>query len=150
MEATIEERKNSIALKKSRTEDQPQTTTAQKSESSASVNPIEMILVLIAAIILDAINLLDLTVVLAILTKFITIPTAFALWYWRASKHKSGPGKDPVFQVLIAAIPKMIPFVSIVPTWTIFVLYCWIQDTKLGKKTIGKAQKLSKAKKPQE
>jgi len=98
------------------------------------------------AIILDAINILDLTVLLAILTKFITIPIAFGLWYWRTNRHQSGPKKDPTFQIIIAAIPKMIPFISIVPTWTVFVLYCWFQDSKVGKKTIGKAQKLKQAK----
>jgi len=146
-EATIQQRENLEALNKDKANDQKhKSSTPSKARAKSSVNPIEMILMLTAAIILDGVDFLDLTVFLAILTKFITIPVAFGFWLLRMMKHQSGPKKDPTFQIIIAAIPQMIPFISIVPAWTFFVLYCWFQDSKLGKKTIGKAQKLKQAK----
>lgn len=124
-------------------------TAKQKSNKSGGVTPetvinvAEIMLILGAAITVDAIDALDLTGVGAILVRFVDIPTLGALWLWRIMK--SGPKKDPTFAILMTFLVEISP-VGMIPTWTIFVAYVYIQDTKLGKATIGKAQKIAKIK----
>lgn len=74
---------------------------------------------------------------------FIAGPALGIIWLWRIMGHQTGPKKDPTFQLLSAFGAKIIPFP--LPTYTTFVLYSYGKDTKLGKATIGKAEKLAKA-----
>lgn len=111
------------------------------------INIGEMVIILGAAITVDAIDVLDLTGIGAILVRLIDVPTLGALWLWRILKQQAGPKKDPTFLMLTAFLIELSP-VGMIPTWTLFVLYVTFQDTKLGKKTIGKIQKITKLKKP--
>jgi len=146
MEATTQERENQAQLTQARLEDsQEKGGLIQGASPATFINIGEMVIVLGAAITVDIIDALDLTGVGAILVRFIDIPTLGALWLWRILKHQAGPKKDPTFQLLLAFICELSPF-GIIPTWTIFVLYVYFQDTKLGKETIGKVEKIAKAK----
>lgn len=109
------------------------------------VGSMEFFLILGAAITVDIIDVLDLTGIGAILVRFIDIPTLGALWLWRILKHQSGPKRDPTLLILSAFLVEISPF-GMIPTWTIFVAYTYFQDTKIGKKTIGKVQKVAKIK----
>ncbi len=111
------------------------------------INIGEVVIILGAAITVDVIDVLDLTGVGAILVRFIDVPTLGALWLWRILKHQAGPKKDPTFLLLSAFLVELSP-AGMIPTWTVFVVYVYFQDSKLGKKTIGKVQKITKLKKP--
>ena len=111
------------------------------------INIGEVVIILGAAITVDVIDVLDLTGVGAILVRFIDVPTLGALWLWRILKHQAGPKKDPTFLLLSAFLVELSP-AGMIPTWTIFVVYIYFQDTRLGKKTIGKIKKITKLKKP--
>ena len=145
MEATTEERKRKVKFS------QNQLQTRQNSKESQGVTPEtiinigEVMIILGAAITVDAIDILDLTGVGAILVRLIDIPTLGALWLWRI--FKTGPKKDPTFLLLSAFLVELSP-AGMIPTWTVFVVYVYFQDTKLGKKTVGKVQKITKLKKP--
>jgi len=146
-EATNQERKNQAELNQSRTEIREQSDeSSEDTSSSPAFNPVETLLILGAAVTVDIIDILDLTGFGAILVRFIDVPTLLALWLWRVSKHQVGPQKNPTFQILLAFLVELSPF-GIIPAWSIFVLYVYFQDTKLGKETIGKAEKLISAKK---
>lgn len=150
MEATTQERQNEAKLNQARLENKQESGDSgeliQGTSPATFINIGEMIIILGAAITVDLIDALDLTGVGAILVRFIDIPTLGALWLWRIMKHQAGPKKDPTFAILMAFLVELSPF-GMIPTWTIFVLYVYFQDTKLGKKTIGKVQKLAKIKK---
>jgi len=128
----------------------------QKSENSSGliqgvspatfINVGEVVIILGAAITVDAIDILDLTGVGAILVRLIDVPTLGALWLWRILKHQAGPKKNPTFLLLSAFLVELSP-AGMIPTWTVFVVYVYFQDTKLGEKTIGKIQKITKLKK---
>jgi len=111
------------------------------------INIAEVVIILGAAITVDTIDVLDLTGVGAILVRLIDVPTLGALWLWRILKHQTGPKKDPTFLLLSAFLVELSP-AGMIPTWTVFVVYIYFQDTKLGKKTIGRIQKITKLKKP--
>ena len=145
---TAEERKQQSQLNQARANLEQEGRSSkvfQGATAATLINIGELILILGAAITVDVIDVLDLTGVAAILVRFIDIPTLGALWLWRILKHQAGPKKDPTFQLLLAFLCELSPF-GIIPTWTIFVLYVYFQDTKLGKKTIGKVEKIAKAK----
>jgi len=111
------------------------------------INVGEMVIILGAAITVDVIDVLDLTGIGAILVRLIDVPTLGALWLWRILKHQTGPKKDPTFLLLSAFLVELSP-AGMIPTWTVFVVYIYFQDTRLGKKTIGKIKKITKLKKP--
>jgi hypothetical protein len=102
-----------------------------------------MLLLLLPAIAVDLGDALDLTVFGTILVRFIDLPFLGILLLWRFMK--TGIKKDATFQLLLAFLVEISPF-GIIPTWTIFVIYTYSKDTSIGKKTIGKMEKLSKAK----
>lgn len=144
-EATIEEKQNLAELNQAHLEEGGNEEKTNKTKSSSEINFVEMGLVLGAALAVDLIDALDLTGVGAVLVRFIDIPTMGALWLWRVIKHQTGPKKNLTFQILMTFLVELSPF-GMLPTWTIFVLYCYFKDTKLGKETIGRAEKLTKAK----
>jgi len=111
------------------------------------INVGEMVIILGAAITVDVIDVLDLTGIGAILVRLIDVPTLGALWLWRILKHQAGPKKNPTFLLLSAFLVELSP-AGMIPTWTVFVVYIYFQDTRLGKKTIGKIKKITKLKKP--
>jgi hypothetical protein len=139
--ATTRERKNKANLNHARLQTK-QSNQKNGTGPATFINVAEMIIVLGAAITVDVIDILDLTVIGAIIVRFIDIPTLGALWLWRISRHQTGPKKDPTFLILSAFLVELSP-TGIIPTWTLFVAYTYFQDTKLAKKTIGKAQKLT-------
>ena len=149
-QTTTQERQQKSKLNQARLEtNQESGGLIQGATAATFINIGELILILGAAITVDVIDAADLTGVAAILVRFIDIPTLGALWLWRVMKHQAGPKKDPTFLLLSAFLVEISP-VGMVPTWSIFVAYIYFQDTKLGKKTIGKAQKLTQIKKPNE
>lgn len=117
--------------------------TRQKTEKSQGFAPEtvvaagEFVIILGAAITVDAIDILDLTIVGGIVVRFLDIPILGALWLWRILKHQAGPKKDPTFLLLSAFLVEISP-VGMIPTWTLFVAYVYFQDTRLGKETIGR------------
>lgn len=133
-------------LNQSRYEDAQDENISVKSGSSESPNFVVFLLVGGAAAIVDLIDTAELTGILAFLTKPIDIPTLGFLWLWRISQSQAGPKKDVTFQILLAFMVELSPF-GIIPTWTIFVAYVYFKDTKLGKQTIGKVQKITSVKK---
>lgn len=141
--ATTKERKFRSELLQDRAETKKTTKVSKKTDSGVDINTAEMLIVLGAAITVDIIDALDLTGVGAILVRFIDIPTLGALWLWRIVK--TGPRKDPTFALLAAFLVELSP-AGMIPTWSIFVGYIYLQDTKLGKQTIGKAKKATKIK----
>lgn len=143
-ETTAQEKENLAKLTQARLKTSPEEGgLIQGATPTTFINIGELILILGAAITVDVIDILDLTGIGAILVRFIDIPTLGALWLWRVMKHQAGPQKDPTFQILLAFLVELSPF-GIIPTWTIFVLYVYFQDSKLGKATIGKAEKATK------
>lgn len=142
-----QERQNLAQLNQTRLKTKQASGTSQGFTPGTIVNFAEMALILGAAITVDLIDALDLTGFGAILVRFIDIPTLGALWLWRILKHQAGPKKDPTFALLMAFLVEISP-VGMIPTWTIFVLYVYFQDTKLAKKTLGKlpTKKLKKLK----
>jgi len=147
MQATIEEKQKLAQLNRSKLEVKQPSQNNGGIDPATVINAAEMVLILGAAITVDVIDVLDLTGVGAIIVRFIDVPTLGALWLWRILKHQAGPRKDPTFALLGAFLVELSP-VGMVPTWTIFVAYVYFQDTRLGQKTIGKTQKLTKLKKP--
>ncbi|MBA4320754.1 MAG: hypothetical protein C0412_20375 [Flavobacterium sp.] len=146
MEANVQEKQNQSDLNQARAGDKKESDETRESAPVANINIAEMVIILGAAITVDLIDALDLTGFGAILVRFIDIPTLGALWLWRVLKQQAGPKKDPTFAILLAFLTELSP-IGIIPTWSTFVLYTYFQDTKLGKQTIGKAQKLTQAKK---
>lgn len=138
----VQERENLAALNQNRSESRIKNKGQKNPARTQHVNTFEMIIVLGAAIIVDAIGLLDLTVFGIIITRIITFPAFGGLWLWRILKQQSSPKKDPAFQILIPFLTEL--FLNIVPGWTIYVIYLWTKDTKLGKATIGNARQLNK------
>jgi hypothetical protein len=147
-EATIQEKQNIAELNQTRSEESQDEQTAEAKPSS-QINFVEMGLILGAALTIDALALLSLTGVLAILVLFIQIPATLSLWLWRVLKHQAGPKKDLTFQLIIAFLGEIVTG-GFLPTNSIFVLYCYFKDTKLGKETVGRAKKLTEPKKPNE
>lgn len=123
---------------------QEQLQTKQNSKKSQGITPEtvinfgEMVIILGAAITVDAIDILDLTGFGAILVRFIDIPTLGALWLWRISKGESK--KNPTFLILTTFLVELSP-VGMIPAWTIFVAYVYFQDNKLAKTAIGGAMR---------
>lgn len=143
-EATTKEKQNLAGLNQSRVKIEQGSDSSPDAGPATLINFAEMAIILGAAVTVDLIDVLDLTGVGAIIVRFIDIPTLGALWLWRILK--TGPRKDPTFAILLAFLVEISP-AGMVPTWTIFVGYVYFQDTRLGKATIGKAQKVTKIKK---
>jgi len=106
------------------------------------MNAAELLLILGAAATIDFLAILSLTGFLAIAVLLIQIPATLSLWFWRVLKHQAGPKKDPTFQILAVFLGKFFSG-GFLPTNTIFVLYSYFQDSKLGQKTIGTAKKVT-------
>lgn len=133
-DASTQEKENLIALNQDRSESKIKNKEQKNPAQVQHVNTIEMIIVLSAAIIVDAVGLLDLTGWGIIITRIITFPAFGGLWLWRVLKQQSSPKKDPAFQILIPFLAELSPF-GICPFWTAYVIYLWRKDTKLGKAT---------------
>lgn len=144
MEATTTERERKTELAQDQAEIKQSSSKSKTAGSGTIINIVEFVIIMGAAVTVDAIDVLDLTGIGAILVRFIDIPTLGALWLWRL--FKTGPRKDPTFAILIAFLVELSPF-GMVPTWSIFVVYVYIQDTKLGKAAIGRVKKITKIKK---
>lgn len=106
------------------------------------INIGEVVIILGAAITVDAIDALDLTGVGAIIARLIDIPTLGALWLWRILKHQPGPKKDPTFLLLSAFLIELSP-AGMIPTWTLFVAYVYFRDSKLARTVVGGAMRTS-------
>jgi hypothetical protein len=136
--ATTQERQRKSQLNQSRQEkSQQEGKISKNSAPDTSPNPI------VAMIMTGVAIVADIGGAIPIVGWFIAGPALGIIWLWRIFGHQTGPKKDPIFQLLSAFGAKIIPFP--LPTYTTFVLYSYGKDTKLGKATIGKAQKLAKA-----
>lgn len=145
MEDTIiENEKEQIAeLNESRAEEESKILKAKTSEKNPP-NTAEMMLVLGVAIIVDVLGFLsDLTLFLSIPMRIIALPMLGGLLLWRLMKKGE---KDYTLQIGLTALAEISPLGGFLPSWTIFVLYVWFKDTKIGQSTIGKVQKLAKLK----
>jgi hypothetical protein len=137
MEATIQQRQYQSKLNQGRQENAAQKTmTASDIDTDTSPNFVVGAFMLIVAVVADIGGAIP------IVGWFIAGPALGIIWLWRIFSHQTGPKKDPTFQLLSAFGAKIIPFP--LPTYTTFVLYAYGKDTKLGKATIGKAEKLAK------
>ena len=143
MEAAVEEKQNLAQLNQAKLKTKQKAKTSQGFSPATIVTAGEMVIVLGAAIIIDVMDILDLTVIGAVIVRFIDIPALGTLWLWRILKHQPGPKKDPTFLLLSAFLVEISP-AGMIPTWTLFVAYVYFQDTRLGKETIGKVQKITK------
>jgi len=146
MEATIEQQNIAeLNQERARANEKNDHLASQKEPTESSPDILALIVFLPLAITADLLGALDITGVGAIFVRIIDLPILGILWLWRILKQ--GPGKQSYsYQLMLAFLIEMSPF-GIVPTWTTFVLYCYFKDTKLGKQTIGKIEKLNKAKK---
>lgn len=146
MEATIQQRQQHAQLNQERPNNNPgddDRDLHKENESSADITALVIFLPL--AITADVLGALDLTGFGAILVRFVDIPILGILWLWRILKQ--GPGKQPyTYQLLLAFLVEISPL-GIIPTWTVFVVYVYFKDTKIGKATIGKAEKIKTIKK---
>ncbi|MBD3282520.1 MAG: hypothetical protein GF387_02850 [Candidatus Portnoybacteria bacterium] len=137
---TEQEKNNQIRLKEQRAKADIESDDSGITPASI-ITVAEFVLVFGAAITLDLIDILDFTGVGAILVRFIDIPTLGFIWLWRILKQQKGPKKDPTLKLLSAFLVEISP-IGLIPSWSIFVIYVFFQDTKVGKKTISKAKKI--------
>jgi hypothetical protein len=137
MEAAVEEKQNLAQLNQSRPKIKQKSKESRGFAPATIITAAEFVIILGAAITVDLIDILDLTIIGGILVRFLDIPTLGVLWLWRILKHQAGPKKDPTFLLLLAFLVEISP-AGMVPTWTLFVLYVYFQDTRLGKETIGR------------
>ncbi|MFZ5559572.1 MAG: hypothetical protein ACOZAL_02155 [Patescibacteria group bacterium] len=145
MEATIQERQFTEKLNQDRAKAEIETDDAPVSGPAAISNFMEMGLILGAAMLVDFIDVLDLTGFGAILVRFIDIPTLGALWLWRIFKQGVSPYKKSfTYQMLLTLLIEISPF-GIIPTWTTFVIYVWIKEHKASKEMFEKTIKKIKA-----
>jgi len=136
----------SAELNQERAADNAKSEKGEKAKAPAkpAPNTAEMMLVLGIALIVDALGVLsDLSVVFSIPARIIVLPMLGGLLLWRMMKKEK---KDYTFQIGITALAEISPLGGFLPSWTIFVLYVWFKDTKLGQSTVGKVQKLVKSK----
>jgi len=140
MEATIEQQ-NTARLNEDRAKsdiEEDDSALVEKTNGESSPDITALLIFLPIAIAADVIDALDLTGIGAILARLVDLPILGILWLWRVSK--TGPGRNYTFQMLLSFLIELSP-VGMIPTWSIFVLYVYFKDTKLGKQTIGKAEK---------
>lgn len=139
METALLQRKQNAQLNQERAKID---SSSMQENKELSPDFLGLIIFLPLAVIADICGVLDLTGFGAILVRIIDIPVLGILWLWRILKQ--GPGKQNYsFQLMLAFLVELSPF-GIIPTWTTFVLYCCLKDTKLGKQTIGKLEKNKK------
>ncbi len=139
----MDERENLSQLNQQRAKNEQQSPEKKgkpEGKSGSSANLGETLVMLIPAIIADALDALDLTGLGVIIARFIDIPVLGILWLWRLMKRASGHQKNPVYQIFLSYIVELSPF-GIIPTWSCLVLYFYIQDTKIGKKVLSKLPK---------
>jgi len=141
VEATIEQQ-HQTQLYQDRAEDiaeiKGQSSNQENTKSPSGI--IALVIFLPLAITADLLGALDLTGFGAIAVRIIDIPILGILWLWRTMTQ--GVKKDVTWQLMLTFLIEISPF-GIIPTWTTFVLYCYFKDTKLGKKVVGKAERLS-------
>lgn len=138
MEAVVKQRNFQSQLNQSRRENVAKKTMASDG-IDADASPPNFV---VGAFMLGVAIVADLGGAIPIVGWFIAGLALGIIWLWRIFSHQTGPKKDPTFQLLSALAAKIIPFP--LPTYTTFVLYTYGKDTKLGKATIGKAEKMSK------
>ncbi len=141
---TTQEQEQAQELNQDRAETNSNEASSQEKENEHSSSILTLLIFLPLAIICDAFGALDLTGFGAIIVRIVNFPILLMLWLWRTCK--SGPKKNPTLQLLLTFLIEQSPF-GIIPTWTISVLFFYFQDTKLGKKTIGKIKNSASAKK---
>ena len=105
-------------------------------------NTVVYALVFGAAMVVDALDLIEFTGFGLIITKIIDIPTLGFLWLWTMFKGEAGPKKNITFQIFLAFLVEMIA--GPVPAWSIFVAYVYFKEKNLGKKSINGMLKTKK------
>jgi len=142
MEATIEQRQQNAQLNQERTAEETRNEVLESPEESKP-NTGEYIIFLGIAIILDLAGLFsDASIFLIIPIRIITLPAMLMFLLWRFMK--GGKKIYPLWLVITAGLEI---FLSFIPAYMGFVLFAWFKESKLGKQTIGKIEKLSKLKK---
>ncbi len=145
MEATVKERRLESRLNQDRQKVKPKGLSTLSPE--LLVNTAEMLLVLGAALTIDVIDVLDLTVLGAILVRFIDIPAALTIWLWLKSKHETAtPLKNPGFKIVFAFLIEISPF-GMLPMWTLFIIYVWLKQGKAGRQILAKGTRKIRVKK---
>lgn len=145
MEATVKERRFESQLNQGRQKVKPKGASTFSPEFIISMA--EMLLMLGAALTIDIIDVLDLTVFGAILVRFIDIPAALAIWLWLKSKHEiTTPLKNPGFKIVFAFLIEISPF-GMLPMWTLFIIYVWLKQGKAGRQILAKGTREIRIKK---
>ncbi|MBU3922823.1 hypothetical protein KJ684_01120 [Patescibacteria group bacterium] len=138
MEETEQERDYKSTLIQSRSKPKTKFKGASILSPEFAIGSAEMLLVLGAAIILDLLDLLDLTVFGSILVRFIDIPMTLAIYMWLKSKDESmTPLKNPGFKIVLVFLAEISPF-GMIPMWSAFVIYVWLKQSKPGRKKLSK------------
>ncbi len=127
-------------------------------EREFNINTAEWIIVLLAAIIVDIVDLLDLTGFGAIIARIVDIPMLLGLWAFIEIKLQQlpNPRRDPVYVLFAAFIGELSP-IGMIGFWTLYIIYLWLRRKKIGRAAIahgakkvrkkGITKKLSKLKK---
>jgi len=119
-------------------EDDQETVSAQdNSKREININTAEWIIVLLAAIVVDIVDLLDLTGFGAIIARIIDIPMLLAVWAFILIKLQQmpSPRKDPIYMLFAAFIGELSP-IGMIGFWTLYIIYLWLRRKKIGRAAI--------------
>ncbi len=120
-----------------------------KSKREININTAEWVIVFLAAVIVDIIDLLDLTGFGAIIARLIDIPILLAIWIWIILKLQQlpRPQKDLIYMLFVAFIGELSP-IGMFGFWTCYIVYLWLRRKKIGRIAIARgAKKIRKIKK---
>lgn len=136
----IIERKNTAELNQERAEEAE--TEKMKTFEKSGPNAGEYLIFLGIAIALDLSGMLsDLSLILAIPIRIITILPTLTFFLWRLWK-----GGRKVYPTGLALMGGAEAIFSFLPAYTCFVVFVWLKESKIGQSTIGKIPKLAKSK----
>lgn len=117
--------------------------------TGANINIAEWMIVLLAVMLADAIDAIELTGALLLIAKAIDFIILVPVWLFIMIKLGQRPAakKDAIFKMFLTFIGELLPFIGILPFWTCYIIYLWLKQTKLGRKTIARGVKKIRAKK---
>ncbi|OGZ34835.1 MAG: hypothetical protein A2V60_00805 [Candidatus Portnoybacteria bacterium RIFCSPHIGHO2_01_FULL_39_19] len=133
MPATNQERENLSELNQERG---PEQTGDKKSATHSDSKP-NIVVYAIMATIGGIGDLLALIIPLPVIASILRFPFSLTIWFWKlcSGKLKESPGQKILKNAIWGATP--------VPSNTMFIVTSYLEETKLGQKTIGAAKKTS-------
>jgi len=93
-------------------------------KTGGGIGIVEGILILVLAMINDAIDILEVSGILKILTLIIDVGTVIILWLWTMWRLHRFPTK----RFMGTTVVEFIPFIGVLPGWTIFIISILIKD----------------------